>query len=106
MWEYLGVGGDSGAAPTITDDQNKVNSNFLRGTIAQGLADSSTGNPLLSPSVLPRSNTILIGALAELDTKILKFHGSYQQDDRDLRDSRKAQGLEKAYSFMVLLIFI
>jgi hypothetical protein len=43
IWEYLGVGGDSGAAPTITDDQNKLNSNFLRGTIAQGVADLSTG---------------------------------------------------------------
>lgn len=43
MWEYLGVAGDSGATPAITDDQNKLNSNFLRGTIAQGLADTSTG---------------------------------------------------------------
>ncbi len=32
---------------------------------------------------------------------ILKFHGSYQQDDRDLRLQRKREGHEKAFSFMV-----
>lgn len=47
VWEYLGVAGDPGAAPPITDDQNKINSNFLRGTIAQGLADTSTGTASL-----------------------------------------------------------
>ncbi|KAF9974689.1 hypothetical protein BGZ73_001847 [Actinomortierella ambigua] len=65
------------------DDAAKVASNFLRGTIAEGLLDESTG------------------ALAESDTKLTKFHGIYQQDDRDLREERKKQGLEKAFSFMV-----
>ena len=32
---------------------------------------------------------------------VLKFHGSYQQDDRDLRTLLKKEGKEKAYSFMV-----
>ena len=32
---------------------------------------------------------------------ILKFHGSYQQDDRDLRKSLKKEGKEKAHQFMV-----
>lgn len=32
---------------------------------------------------------------------LLKFHGSYQQDDRDLRLIRKREGREKAFSFMV-----
>lgn len=32
---------------------------------------------------------------------LLKFHGSYQQDDRDLRTERKKQGLDKAHSVMV-----
>lgn len=31
----------------------------------------------------------------------MKFHGSYQQDDRDLRDERRKQKLEPAYSFMI-----
>lgn len=32
---------------------------------------------------------------------LLKFHGSYQQDDRDVRTERKKQGLDKAHSVMV-----
>ena len=40
-------------------------------------------------------------AHAHRDTKLTKFHGIYQQDDRDLREERQQQGLEKAYSFMI-----
>ena len=61
----------------------KTRSNYLRGTIAEGLADSSTG------------------AMSEDDQQLLKFHGTYQQDDRDLRAKRRKHKLEKAYSFMV-----
>ena len=61
----------------------KAESRFLRGTIDQGLADRITGS------------------ISESDTKLLKFHGSYQQDDRDLRDERRRQKLEPDYSFMV-----
>lgn len=61
----------------------KTESNYLRGTIEEGLADRITG------------------AIAEDDTKLLKFHGSYMQDDRDLRDERRKQKLEPAYSFMI-----
>ncbi len=61
----------------------KADSRFLRGTILQGLADPVTG------------------AIGEDDNKLLKFHGSYQQDDRDLREERRRQKLEPAYSFMV-----
>src|SRR3954451_2595041 len=32
---------------------------------------------------------------------VLKFHGSYQQDDRDVRTQLKREGKEKAYQFMV-----
>src|SRR4051794_27123512 len=32
---------------------------------------------------------------------VLKFHGSYQQDDRDLRTQLKREKKEKAYQFMV-----
>ena len=61
----------------------KTASRFLRGGIAEGLADPVTG------------------AISEDDNKLLKFHGSYQQDDRDLRDERRRQKLEPAYAFMV-----
>lgn len=61
----------------------KHDSNLLRGTIKEGLADASTG------------------AISADDQQLLKFHGAYQQDDRDLRSERRKQGLEKAYSFMI-----
>lgn len=61
----------------------KAASRFLRGSIAEGLLDPVTG------------------AIGEDDNKLLKFHGSYQQDDRDLRDERRRQKLEPAYAFMV-----
>ena len=61
----------------------KDRSRQLRGSIAEGLADPVTG------------------AIGDADTKLLKFHGSYQQDDRDLRDERRRQKLEPLYSFML-----
>lgn len=61
----------------------KAASRLLRGTIAEGLADPITG------------------AISDDDNKLLKFHGSYQQDDRDLRDERRRQKLEPAYAFMI-----
>lgn len=61
----------------------KLASRFLRGTIVESLADPVTG------------------AIAEADQSLLKFHGSYQQDDRDVRDERRLRKLEPAYSFMV-----
>jgi sulfite reductase (ferredoxin) len=33
--------------------------------------------------------------------QLMKFHGVYQQEDRDARQQRKAAGTEKAYQFMV-----
>ncbi|MHA6203262.1 assimilatory sulfite reductase (NADPH) hemoprotein subunit [Dyella soli] len=61
----------------------KAASRFLRGSIAQGLRDPVTN------------------AISDDDNKLLKFHGSYLQDDRDLREERRRQKLEPAYSFML-----
>lgn len=61
----------------------KIRSNYLRGTISEGLRDCSTGS------------------LSEEDQILLKFHGSYQQDDRDLRARRRTHKLDKAYIFML-----
>jgi sulfite reductase (NADPH) hemoprotein beta-component len=61
----------------------KAESRHLRGTLTESLADPVTG------------------AIAGDDTQLIKFHGSYQQDDRDLRDERRQQKLEPAYSFMI-----
>lgn len=64
-------------------EQLKHDSRRLRGSLRESLADPVTG------------------ALAEADTVLLKFHGSYQQDDRDLRDERRRSKLEPAYQFMI-----
>lgn len=61
----------------------KQRSNYLRGTIIESLADAATG------------------ALAEDDTQLSKFHGFYQQDDRDIRNERLRQKLEPSHSFMI-----
>ncbi len=61
----------------------KHGSGRLRGTLLQSLADPVTG------------------ALAEADQTLIKYHGSYQQDDRDLREERRQQKLEPAHSFMI-----
>jgi len=66
------------------DETMKDQSDYLRGSIAEGLLDRITG-------AVP----------SEDDVKLMKFHGIYQQDDRDLRDERRRQKLEPAYQFMI-----
>lgn len=66
------------------DERMKDASDYLRGTIADGLLDRITG-------AVPSAD----------DVKLMKFHGIYQQDDRDLRDERRRQKLEPAYQFMI-----
>jgi sulfite reductase (NADPH) hemoprotein beta-component len=61
----------------------KRQSGRLRGTLQESLAEQVTG------------------ALAESDQTLIKYHGSYQQDDRDIREERRKQKLEPAYSFMI-----
>jgi sulfite reductase (ferredoxin) len=60
----------------------KASSNFLRGTLAESLTSAEP-------------------ALSEADANLLKFHGSYQQEDRDQRRARREDGSEKAYQFMI-----
>jgi sulfite reductase (NADPH) hemoprotein beta-component len=86
LWQALNVANVEGLPeepPPLTNEDIKIASNYLRGTIEEGLADASTG------------------AISASDQQLTKFHGTYMQDDRDLRDERKAQGLEPAYSFMI-----
>jgi sulfite reductase (NADPH) hemoprotein beta-component len=61
----------------------KIASRYLRGTLADSLRNGITG------------------ALNPDDTHLIKFHGSYQQTDRDLESERKRQKLEPLYSFMI-----
>jgi sulfite reductase (NADPH) hemoprotein beta-component len=63
----------------------KKESRGLRGSIVNGLADEITG------------------AISEDDQAVIKFHGMYQQDDRDVREERAEKKLERLYSFMIRL---
>ena len=71
------------AAAASPVEKIKAASRRLRGAIVESLADSATG------------------ALREDDQQLIKFHGTYQQDDRDLREERRLAKLEPAYSFMI-----
>ena len=61
----------------------KRDSARLRGTLLASLADPVTG------------------ALRDDDQVLIKYHGSYQQDDRDIREERRLQKLEPAHAFMI-----
>jgi len=65
-------------------EQAKRDSRALRGTISETLASDATH-------------------FSEDEKQVLKFHGIYQQDDRDQRVPRRRQGLDKAWMFMVRL---
>ncbi|MEA2621362.1 MAG: hypothetical protein QOH61_272 [Chloroflexota bacterium] len=62
----------------------KADSRQLRGSLAEEFA---------SPSI----------SISDAGYQILKFHGSYQQDDRDQRNARRKAGDEYAFSFMIRL---
>ena len=69
--------------PPSANEGIKSGSRFLRGTIAEDLADTSTG------------------AISESNSQLTKFHGLYLQDDRDQRSALKKGGKEKAFGFML-----
>jgi sulfite reductase (NADPH) hemoprotein beta-component len=61
----------------------KYDSNYLRGTLPESLADPITG------------------AIRASDAQLSKFHGIYQQTNRDTDKERKLQKLEPEYSFLI-----
>ncbi|HEY8689504.1 MAG TPA: NADPH-dependent assimilatory sulfite reductase hemoprotein subunit [Chitinophagaceae bacterium] len=63
----------------------KTASDGLRGTLKESLSDELTG------------------AIREDDQALIKFHGMYQQDDRDRREERAEKKLDRLYSFMIRL---
>ncbi len=71
------------SAPHSDVEDIKRRSDYLRGTLTESLKDRITGS------------------ISEDDNRLMKFHGSYMQDDRDLRNERNKQKLEPAYQFMV-----
>src|SRR3546814_14592890 len=66
------------------DETMKAESDYLRGTIAEGLLDRITG-------AMPSGD----------DVKLMKFHGIYQQDDRELRDERRRPQLKPALQLLI-----
>jgi sulfite reductase (NADPH) hemoprotein beta-component len=65
------------------NERIKEASHYLRGALAEGLAQEITG------------------AIAEEDQQLVKFHGMYLQDDRDLRAERRRKKMEAAFAFMI-----
>jgi sulfite reductase (NADPH) hemoprotein beta-component len=61
----------------------KARSRYLRGDLAEDMADPHTAG------------------VTEDSAQLLKFHGMYLQDDRDLRPERMKKMLEKAFGFMI-----
>src|SRR3954471_13962557 len=83
---------DAATAPELATEPKlspvegiKAESRWLRGTIAEELADPNVDH------------------LSEPNKQLIKFHGSYQQEDRDARKKRDKPGVGKAYMFMVRL---
>ncbi|KOO41197.1 assimilatory sulfite reductase (NADPH) hemoprotein subunit [Priestia koreensis] len=69
--------------PPSDVEEIKERSNYLRGTLAESMLE-----PISS-------------GISEDDNRLMKFHGSYLQDNRDLRNERQKQKLEPAYQFML-----
>ncbi len=80
------------------------------------MADSSSASSSAKPSHVEHIKTDNAGlggvllqevpdptvpSLSEDASVLLKFHGSYQQDDRDQRQERKRQRLDRLWQFMV-----
>lgn len=65
------------------NERIKSQSNFLRGTIADDLNDTVTGG------------------FTSDNFQLIRFHGMYQQDDRDIRAERAKQKLEPLHNVML-----
>jgi sulfite reductase (NADPH) hemoprotein beta-component len=65
------------------NERLKTESNFLRGTIAKDLQDQTTGG------------------MTGDNFQLIRFHGMYQQDDRDIRAERAKQKLEPLHTLML-----
>ncbi|WP_027695415.1 assimilatory sulfite reductase (NADPH) hemoprotein subunit [Vibrio litoralis] len=69
--------------PLSDGERLKTESNFLRGTIAEDLQNPITG------------------AVTGDNFTLIRFHGMYLQDDRDIRAERAKQKLEPLHTLMV-----
>src|ERR1700745_313579 len=65
------------------NERIKQSSRYLSRSLAEGLAHEITGG------------------IVEDDQQLVKFHGVYLQDDRDLRPERRRKKMEPAFAFMI-----
>lgn len=73
-------------APKLSPvEGHKAEGHYLRGTLAEEFADPA------------------VESLSDANKSLIKFHGSYQQEDRDARKNRSKAGVGKAYMFMLRL---
>src|SRR4051812_10591339 len=73
-------------APKLSPvEAHKVEGKYLRGTLPEEFADPTVEH------------------LNDVNKSLIKFHGSYQQEDRDARKTRGKAGVGKAYMFMIRL---
>ncbi len=70
-------------APHSEVEHIKISSRYLRGSLVETLED------------------VITASIPEDDNRLMKHHGSYMQDDRDLRNERHRQKLEPAFQFML-----
>src|SRR3954470_18591578 len=81
--EAKGKGGTAGVESKPSKVEGiKVASQYLKSILAEEIAADASH-------------------ISEDAATVLKFHGSYQQDDRDVRTQMKREGKEKAYQLMV-----
>src|SRR6185312_3771670 len=73
---------DLGPGVGSSVERIKLESHGLRGRLSEELAEDTT-------------------RFSDSHVQLIKFHGIYQQEDRDARQARKAAGVEKLYNFMV-----
>ncbi len=69
--------------PPSDVERIKEESDYLRGTLKESMEER------------------LSSGINDDDNRLMKHHGSYLQDDRDLRNERQKQKLEPAYQFML-----
>ena len=81
MTEKIKIAPQDGSFSDV--ERIKTESNYLRGTLAESMVE-----PISS-------------GINDDDNRLMKFHGSYLQDDRDVRAERAKKKLEPAYQFMV-----
>lgn len=75
--------GEGGSIKLSEVERIKIESNYLRGNIREELANQLTAG------------------VTEDTQQLMKLHGSYLQQDRDLDEERRKQKLEPLYSFLI-----